>query len=344
MTPGQEAKPPVYETSAQGLENARVAIDRMINYGDQSIGISPKSLPKSGIIGDIRSDLSGLLKKNVEGYEKIMGKYSNIYDMIDANDAGTQIFARGKDQIRPEQVKEFLKDPETAQAFKNGVRAAWENKLRNSPDDIRAISSGMGGERDYIRENMELIYGKDAVENLLSAAEREAAYKETAKDLLSARQAGINKIGPQTTEELNKPILKMPEQGPAYPVNLAAKMFRGQSGPKFEEGRAQFLTAKGPEIAGYKSGFERALERTAAMKPFETIAPAVAPQVPDYVRSLGEADGGRIGHASGGKVGITAENLLRDLKRRKVMMANKTEQMLSLPDDAVVQALDAAKR
>ena len=53
----------------------------------------------------------------------------------------------------------------------------------------------------------------------------------------------------------------------------------------------------------------------------------------------------REGHASGGKTGVmTAEGLLRDLKRRKMMMANKTEQMLSLPDDAIVQALDAAKR
>lgn len=58
-----------------------------------------------------------------------------------------------------------------------------------------------------------------------------------------------------------------------------------------------------------------------------------------------QASGGRVGHAFGGKAGgMTAEGLLRDLKRRKVMMANKTEQMLSLPDDAVVQALDAAKR
>ena len=53
----------------------------------------------------------------------------------------------------------------------------------------------------------------------------------------------------------------------------------------------------------------------------------------------------REGRASGGRAtSKAAEQLLRDLKRRKVMMANKTEQMLSLPDDAVVQALDAAKR
>jgi hypothetical protein len=48
---------------------------------------------------------------------------------------------------------------------------------------------------------------------------------------------------------------------------------------------------------------------------------------------------------SGGRAGVmSAQQLLRDLKRRQAMMAHKTEQMLSLPDDAIVQALDAAKR
>ena len=53
----------------------------------------------------------------------------------------------------------------------------------------------------------------------------------------------------------------------------------------------------------------------------------------------------REGRKSGGRTGVmTPEALLRDLKRRRVMLANKTEHMLSLPDDVVVQALDAAKR
>jgi len=52
----------------------------------------------------------------------------------------------------------------------------------------------------------------------------------------------------------------------------------------------------------------------------------------------------REGRASGGRVGGAAESLLRDLKRRRVMINNQTEQMLSMPDDAIVQALNAAKR
>jgi hypothetical protein len=57
------------------------------------------------------------------------------------------------------------------------------------------------------------------------------------------------------------------------------------------------------------------------------------------------SSGGRVGHKSGGRAGVvSAASLLADLKRRKIMLANRTEHMLSLPDDAVVQALDAAKR
>lgn len=72
--------------------------------------------------------------------------------------------------------------------------------------------------------------------------------------------------------------------------------------------------------------------------------PVVAEQVarPAYMEGIRED---RAQRKSGGRIASkAAEALLRDLKRRKVMMANKTEQMLSLPDDAVVQALDAAKR
>lgn len=73
-------------------------------------------------------------------------------------------------------------------------------------------------------------------------------------------------------------------------------------------------------------------------------APFIAEQVarPGYMQQIRED---RAGRKSGGRTtSNAAEALLRDLKRRKVMMANKTEQMLSLPDDAVVQALEAAKR
>lgn len=356
-TEGQPATPPTYETSAQGLENARVAIDRMVKYGDETLGIKPNALPgKSGVISDIRTDISKLLRNNVDGYSDIMGRYSNLYDMIDANEAGAKMFARGVDQIRPEQIKEFLSNPETAKAFKNGARAAWENKLRNSPNDVAAIRSGMGGEGDYFRQNMETLYGKDAVEKLLATAEREASYQKTAQSLLNTREAGMARKGPAFLEETNQPVIKdvygLPNRAVTSGINFSDKFIRGQSGQKFKEGLTDVLTAQGRgPIQAYKSGFEKEMRRQAALKPLQTVAPATSGRIQDAIDQLGsptgmnESTGGRIGHKSGGRAGVmSAQQLLRDLKRRQVMMAHKTEQMLSLPDDAIVQALDAAKR
>jgi hypothetical protein len=65
-------------------------------------------------------------------------------------------------------------------------------------------------------------------------------------------------------------------------------------------------------------------------------------QIPMASRGYNQED--REGRARGGRTGSKAEQLFRDLKRRKIMISNKTEQMLSMPDDVIVQALDAAKR
>jgi len=348
---GTPAVPPTFETSAQGLENSRVAIDRMIKYGDTTLGIERKALPSnSGPVSEIRNDISKLLRNNVDGYGDIMGRYSNLYDMIEANEAGTKMFARGADQIRPEQVKEFLSNPETEKAFRNGARAAWENKLRNSPNDVAALRSGMGGEGDYFRKNMEMLYGKDAVENLLNTAEREASYQKTAQSLLSARESGMANKGPAFLEESEKPVIKdiygLPNRVGTGGINLIDRLARGQAGQRYKEGLTDVLTAQGRgPIQGYKSGFEKEMRRQAALRPLQTVAPAISGRVQDVIDQLGESTGGRIGHKSGGKVGgMTAQGLLSDLKRRRVMMNNKTQHLLSLPDDAVVQALDAAKR
>jgi len=57
-----------------------------------------------------------------------------------------------------------------------------------------------------------------------------------------------------------------------------------------------------------------------------------------------QADGGRIERKSGGAVIDSAsDSLVREALRNQKLLANHTEQLLSLPDDAVVQALHVAK-
>ena len=71
---GQQPKSggPVYETSAKGLESARHALDTMINFGDETIGVKPRSLSSSRAVGNVQKDISNLLKSDVDGYAGIM--------------------------------------------------------------------------------------------------------------------------------------------------------------------------------------------------------------------------------------------------------------------------------
>jgi hypothetical protein len=58
-----------------------------------------------------------------------------------------------------------------------------------------------------------------------------------------------------------------------------------------------------------------------------------------------QADGGRVGRASGGSViDKKADALINETMRNKNLNSQHTEHLLSMPDDAIVQALKVAKQ
>jgi hypothetical protein len=70
-------------------------------------------------------------------------------------------------------------------------------------------------------------------------------------------------------------------------------------------------------------------------EPMEVTVP-LKPQVP-----TGQASGGRIGRKSGGKV--IGNSLSQEVERTRKELSQKTAQMLSMPDDAIVTALKIAQ-
>ena len=52
----------------------------------------------------------------------------------------------------------------------------------------------------------------------------------------------------------------------------------------------------------------------------------------------------RAERASGGRISMAADRLVREAMKNQRMIGNHTEQMLSMPDDAIVSALDVAKK
>ena len=337
---GSQGKPPVYVTDPRTLENARLSLDRIIKFGDASAGINPNAIaPQDYAATNVRAALSAALKKQIPGYEDLMGRYSNIYSMLDANEQGANIFGKGINSLRPDQVAAMAADPVTGPAFKAGARAAVANRLATSPDDIRALKAMAGGPGDYTRQNIETLYGPKATDVIQTAAQREANSNEVAKNLLSAKKAGEQSTGAKIYEKSTAPLSEHPVQQ-AYgklvqnPVNSLVDWARGRTGDTYSEGIGKFLTM--PRNAGIK-GLQSALQGQAATRAANVGA---SPAISTIEGATNVAQPkNREGRATGGAV-----NLMALSKAAKNYVTQSTEGLLNESDDNVAHALEIANK
>jgi len=360
---GTPAQPPVYETNPEALENARVAIDRMIKYGygDNELNIRPGAFPaKDSAVSQIRGSLSNLLKQNVPGYEDVMGKYSNIYDMLDANEIGSNILKKGQNQYRPDQISAIMQNPDEARALQIGSRSAIETALKNSPDDVAALRKGLGGEGDYVRESLKAIHGPNSIENLINTADREAGYQKTANELKSARTSGLEKTGSQSVQDIETPVFgphTISQQTAWRPINWLDRVVKGQTGDNFRQGLGTFIGAQGTDYENYLKSLAEAQARRSTATQLGTVAPILQPSVRKYLNTIGGGEpnesmppqqnrGGRIERKHGGKVGHQhlVDRLMRLAERAKKEVNKGTEPLLNANDTAVAKALAVANK
>ena len=356
--PATPATPPVYETSAEGLENARVAIDRMIKYGyqDGNVGLIPNAAKNPNVTA-VRNSLSDLLKKQVPGYEDVMGKYSNIYDQMFANQRGDKLFAKGEDATHPELVQSLMNDPVTRDAFIVGARGAVNNVLTNSPSEMSGLVRAVGGNNanSVIRTKLETVFGPDAVDNLVNLANREQNYKNTASSLESTYNnsrvnTGTN-VSAQTREPIftQHPVQQLYQAAVAQPANIAAEKVLGRTGPSYEKSMGDFLTAPASELPKYKTGYQNALKaRGTAVGTSQAINPLISGPASQTFENKdnNEARGGRIERKHGGKVGHQhlVDRLMRLAERAKKEVNKGTEPLLNANDTAVAKALAVANK
>jgi len=350
---GKPAQTPTYVTDPRKLENIRVTLDKMIKFGDADAGINPGTInPKDYTIGQVRQIFSKDLKDQIPGYSNIMGKYANTYDMLNANEAGANLFSRGQNALRPDQVAAMAVDPETGDAFRVGARAAIHNRLATNPDDIAALNRMTGGAGDYTRQNLEALYGPDAVDNIQSIAGQELNYKKVANDILSTHKNAKSQSGANIYQQSIKPILSTQpiqqavENFVVNPVNKAADWLMGRTGPAYESGLGQFLTMPRQQaIDGLKNEIARrnytpAIQRGAAY--------SASPVAGQYTVTPGNQNTPIVQRATGGRVGDHHERLVSRLmtlaERAKKDVNSTTEPLLNVPDATIVKALHVANQ
>jgi len=331
------------------LHNLRRYVDRLPKYGDPTAGVNPGAISSSDYnYRQVRNSLSDFLKTNVPGYADVMNSYRGNYAAIDAFEHGLNLFSRtGPNAIHPSQASILLADPETSTAFRLGARNAVENRLRTSPNDLRAVASMTAGEGDFTRENLVNIFGQANIDRILRTAAREGSYQQTARNVLSAADSGMRAGAAQESRALETPSIDLgsipfpARQIPAGFVQRALNAIEnrafGYGTPEYSQGMARFLTSGGPEADEYLRGLERSLAFNRQMRRTAPLTSSAAGTVEEPERPT-RASGGRITSHHRAK----AQALINAADRAKKAHNGTTKPILDMPDETVAKALSLA--
>jgi uncharacterized ParB-like nuclease family protein len=358
--PATSGKAPVYVTDAQSLENARTELDSLIRYGDDTLGIKPGELKgKNNALSQVRTDLSTLLKKEVPGYEEVMGKFVDVHDLIEANKLGQKIFTAGEQQLRPDEVAKIIADKADGDALRLSTRALVNNKLAGTADDVAGLKRILGGENDFARKSLELMFDEPQVARLMRTVEQELAYRETEKALGSVSTGAKETAGEQSyagTREssLGKQIKGATTSALNFPETVY-RAARGYTSERYPTDLAKVMTAPAEELPAYMRGMQSStnvIENLRRAQQFAAPAAEIAPSAtPSEPRKKGKFSGGsvgRIGRASGGKVAHNIQPLVSRLmglaEQAKKSTDSSTKPLLDAPDASIVKALRVANQ
>jgi hypothetical protein len=266
IQPGEPAKPPVYETNPIALNNAKIALNQLVEHGSETLNIPKGALSqKEGAAKLVINQINDLLRNASPKYADIMAQSSGLARQAEGIETGYNALEGGRGAIKPRQIEEALSAaPETLAApgaaypgVKAGARARIENAVGTNPNDLVALRRIMGGEGDWNRAKLESIYGKEAVDKMLGAIDRESTFAGQYADVLkgsqTAQRAGAS--GLLDAAELNLPSSVSASGMATGLVKAAANKLLGTSSSMAREqvrnnlGKA--LSLKGEELDNF---------------------------------------------------------------------------------------------
>jgi hypothetical protein len=176
---------------AQTLHNAKDAIDNLINYGNEGLGIPAGAVNKEqGALKLVRGQLNQALRDQVPDYADTMDKLSALREEAKQIKAGNEIFKGGNEPIHPQDLTEELANlsPEAAAAKRFGARAAIDRRIRTNPNDRLALKGVVGDPEDFKRQNLSAIFGSPQTENVANRAEAEKTMFGTKSNVVDNSQ------------------------------------------------------------------------------------------------------------------------------------------------------------
>jgi hypothetical protein len=179
------------ETNPAALSNAKTTLGELIKHGNETMGV-PKGALKEGATKNVVNDLNDLLRNASPEYADIMARSHSLAKQMEGIETGYGALEGGASAIKPRQIQEAVSAaPETLAApgaaypgVRAGTRARIENAVGTNPNDLVALRRTMGGEGDWNRAKLETIFGKEAVDKMLGAINRETTFAGQYADVL----------------------------------------------------------------------------------------------------------------------------------------------------------------
>jgi hypothetical protein len=354
-------KLPAQGLSLRGWDEIKQGIDSSIGkmYDPVTKKVKPGYDPSD--LNSFKNQLVGVLDKNVPEYGPIRFEGAQLYDSRNAMEAGYRYFQDGKAkgiQAKEDMVRK-LTGPQK-EDFAYGYSAALQDEIAKDP--LKALGAFNKGQGDFNFNKMKFALGEDNAHQIIG--DIHAGYLGNSLKNLDKQSnllgqagafAGSSALGAIGSQMLGLGETLATGSAMSFAPSAIAGLVLGGIGKGIYSARER---AKADEIlrlmadpnARVKLGKMIADDpdaRSFMQKLYMSMArnaPPVAAQTNQP--SPQEANGGRIGRASGGRIApdSKADSLVRAAEVAKKDINKSTEPLLDQPDETITRALAVAKK
>ncbi|SFM62633.1 hypothetical protein [Methylobacterium pseudosasicola] len=189
------------------LHNVKQEMDRVINYGDPGLGVTPGALArKDGAAQAVRGHLNDLLRDQVPGYGAANDVSAALARRMEAVDQGSQLLRSGQGATPPQDLARQLAGMPQGErdAMAIGTRGAIDQAVGTRRNDLVAMQNLLQGEGGWNTANLAQLHGQAPVDRVVGAVNREAAFDQANRRIVEGSQTAqrgqaADRVAPRTT-------------------------------------------------------------------------------------------------------------------------------------------------
>ena len=202
--PATTPTPEQYVSDPQILHSVKYDLGQILKFGDPEMGIVANSV-KNGAGKTVYGELNGLLKNKVPRYEEATNKAEEFINRVQGVKQGYELFRGGENATHPTVFNDIIKEGNIGD-ITAGARARISNALGTKENDLSALRDILKGSGDFNRQNLERLYGKEAVDRLAGEVSAKSQMRTNYGKIASGSETATNLLGAERVVEGGKGI------------------------------------------------------------------------------------------------------------------------------------------